>query len=229
MGRVETRASSLGNHNGRVWNLAGIEGYPPPPISSLSSPLRATGSIGPSIQTVRSRYPGTNRLNAKVTVHLRRAGIPRLLHLRTSVSKKPPLADARGSETLANSRVSSQSCDRQGTVGRLFRHALRDRRFEKFPVGWSIVNRFRQSFAPHTRQARFTRIHGAVRMVAEIDEGGAVASLVIESGHPFPIAAALDAAQRYRYRPGTANGVRRGSLFRSLASSRRKSRPLKSC
>lgn len=44
-------------------------------------------------------------------------------------------------------------------------------------------------------------------MMAEIDEGGAVASLIVQGGHPFLVPAALEVAQRYRYKPGTGNGL----------------------
>ncbi len=65
-------------------------------------------------------------------------------------------------------------------------------------------------FAPPARTPRLAliaRIQGAVRMLAEIDEQGAVASLMVQDGHPFLIAAALETARRYRYTPVNINGV----------------------
>jgi TonB family protein len=65
-------------------------------------------------------------------------------------------------------------------------------------------------YAPEPRTPRLAnlvRIQGPVQMVAEIDEEGAVASLVVQRGHPFLIAAAIEVAQQYRYKPGTGNGV----------------------
>jgi hypothetical protein len=56
------------------------------------------------------------------------------------------------------------------------------------------------------RLATLARLHGAVEFRAEIDEAGTVASLHAIAGHPLLIPAALQAAQRYRYAPGTANG-----------------------
>ena len=51
------------------------------------------------------------------------------------------------------------------------------------------------------RLAVLARIRGWVRMEAEIDKSGHVASLHVLSGHPFLIPAAMEAAKQYQYEP----------------------------
>jgi TonB family protein len=55
--------------------------------------------------------------------------------------------------------------------------------------------------------AATARIEGPVRLIANINEMGEVASLSVQSGHPFLVAAAVEGVKEYKYRPGTVNGV----------------------
>ena len=57
------------------------------------------------------------------------------------------------------------------------------------------------------RLAAIAHVHGPVRIEAVIDTDGTIAKLHVLSGHPFLIAAAMEAAKRYRYEPVTLNGT----------------------
>jgi protein TonB len=54
--------------------------------------------------------------------------------------------------------------------------------------------------------AKSSRIQGAVVMDAIISKDGTVDNLVVKSGHPLLIQAAMDAVRQWRYRPTLLNG-----------------------
>jgi protein TonB len=54
--------------------------------------------------------------------------------------------------------------------------------------------------------ARQVRVQGPVRLRAIIGKGGTIENLVVESGHPMLVAAAIKAVRQWRYRPYLLNG-----------------------
>ena len=60
---------------------------------------------------------------------------------------------------------------------------------------------------PYPPLAQATRTQGVVRLTAHIAPDGTIANLRVISGHPLLIRAAVDAVQRWRYRPTLLNGL----------------------
>jgi TonB family protein len=55
--------------------------------------------------------------------------------------------------------------------------------------------------------AKATRTEGAVHMTLQVDVNGRVKRVIQSSGHPLLIRAAIEAAEKFRYRPFEVNGV----------------------
>jgi periplasmic protein TonB len=54
--------------------------------------------------------------------------------------------------------------------------------------------------------ARQVRVQGSVQLRAIISKAGTIENLVVESGHPMLVAAAIKAVRQWRYRPYRLNG-----------------------
>lgn len=67
----------------------------------------------------------------------------------------------------------------------------------------NLVRRVQPEYPQLARQAR---IQGMVMLQAVISKEGTIENLVVLSGHPMLVRAALDAVQRWRYRPYYLNG-----------------------
>lgn len=61
--------------------------------------------------------------------------------------------------------------------------------------------------------ARVARIEGRVRLEVLVNPDGKVADTIQTSGHPLLVRAALDAAEKYRYRPFIVNGKAVPAIF----------------
>lgn len=66
-----------------------------------------------------------------------------------------------------------------------------------------LVNKVQPLYPPLARQ---TRISGTVKLHAIIGKDGTVQQLVMVSGHPLLVQAALDAVKQWRYQPTLLNG-----------------------
>ncbi len=66
-----------------------------------------------------------------------------------------------------------------------------------------LVNKVQPLYPPLARQ---TRISGTVKLHAIIGKDGSVQQLVMVSGHPLLVQAALDAVKQWRYQPTLLNG-----------------------
>ena len=66
-----------------------------------------------------------------------------------------------------------------------------------------LVNKVQPLYPPLARQ---TRISGTVKLHAIIGKDGSVQQLVMVSGHPLLVQAALDAVRQWRYQPTLLNG-----------------------
>jgi len=66
-----------------------------------------------------------------------------------------------------------------------------------------LVNKVQPLYPPLARQ---TRISGTVKLHAIIGKDGTVQQLVMVSGHPLLVQAALDAVRQWRYQPTLLNG-----------------------
>jgi uncharacterized protein len=66
--------------------------------------------------------------------------------------------------------------------------------------------------------AKAARVEGTVRLMLQIDANGSVAKVVQTSGPRLLSAAAIEAAQQYRYRPFEINGVRAVVLVEATVS-----------
>jgi len=66
-----------------------------------------------------------------------------------------------------------------------------------------LVNKVQPLYPPLARQ---TRISGTVKLHAIIGKDGTVQQLVVVSGHPLLVQAALDAVKQWRYQPTLLNG-----------------------
>ena len=81
-------------------------------------------------------------------------------------------------------------------------------RVKRIQVG-GVVQEARLIYAPkpdYPQLARMARIQGTVRMEALIAQDGTIKALKVISGHPLLVKAALEAVQRWRYRPTLLNG-----------------------
>lgn len=67
----------------------------------------------------------------------------------------------------------------------------------------NLIRRVQPEYPPLARQAR---IQGVVVLQAVISKDGTIENLVVLNGHPMLVRAALDAVQRWRYRPYYLNG-----------------------
>jgi protein TonB len=67
----------------------------------------------------------------------------------------------------------------------------------------SLIYRVQPEYPEIARQAR---IQGAVQLRAIISKTGTIENLIVESGHPILISAALKAVRQWRYRPYMLNG-----------------------
>jgi len=59
----------------------------------------------------------------------------------------------------------------------------------------------------YPRLAFQARIEGTVKLLAHIDDLGAIAQLTLIDGHPLLVPAAIEAAKQWRYRPAFHDGV----------------------
>jgi periplasmic protein TonB len=59
---------------------------------------------------------------------------------------------------------------------------------------------------PYPPLARSARVHGEVLLTAVISKTGEIQNLVLVSGHPLLVPAALEAVRKWRYRPYLLNG-----------------------
>jgi periplasmic protein TonB len=70
-------------------------------------------------------------------------------------------------------------------------------------VGAQLISRIEPRYPPLALQ---TRTQGTVRLQAIISSDGRITSLVVLSGHPLLVQAALDAVRQWRYRPTMLDG-----------------------
>jgi TonB family protein len=68
---------------------------------------------------------------------------------------------------------------------------------------FKLVKSVEPVYPPLARQAR---IQGAVRFTVLIDKAGGIAKMVLISGHPLLVLAALKALQQYEYQPTILGG-----------------------
>ena len=73
----------------------------------------------------------------------------------------------------------------------------------RFTTPPRLVHQVRPVYPPLARQAR---IQGTVKFAVRVDEDGAVDEIRLISGHPFLVAAAMDAVRQYRYVPAYLGG-----------------------
>ncbi len=66
-----------------------------------------------------------------------------------------------------------------------------------------LIYQVKPIYPPLAKQAR---IQGTVRLQAIIARDGNIQNLVLASGHPLLVPAAMDAVRQWRYRPTTLNG-----------------------
>ena len=66
-----------------------------------------------------------------------------------------------------------------------------------------LVFQPRTAYPPLARQAR---VQGIVRLEAVINMDGTIEKLMVLSGHPLLVRAALDSVQQWRYQPTLLNG-----------------------
>jgi protein TonB len=67
----------------------------------------------------------------------------------------------------------------------------------------NLIYRVRPEYPEIARQVR---VQGPVQLRAIISKGGTIENLVVESGHPMLVAAAIKAVRQWRYRPYLLNG-----------------------
>ena len=67
----------------------------------------------------------------------------------------------------------------------------------------SLLNRVQPRYP---QPAKIAGIHGDVLLKAIIGKNGSIESLEVESGHPWLVAAAVEAVRQWRYRPYILNG-----------------------
>lgn len=66
-----------------------------------------------------------------------------------------------------------------------------------------LIHQVKPIYPPLAKQ---TRTQGTVRLQAVIGRDGSIQNLVLASGHPLLVPAAMEAVRQWRYRPTTLNG-----------------------
>jgi protein TonB len=70
---------------------------------------------------------------------------------------------------------------------------------------WAEGNLVHKVQPAYPQIARMARIQGPVQLHAIISKDGTIENLVVESGHPMLVAAAINAVKQWRYRPYLLN------------------------
>ena len=71
---------------------------------------------------------------------------------------------------------------------------------------WAEGNLIHRVQPEYPEIARQVRVQGPVQLRAIISKGGMIENLVVESGHPMLVGAAIKAVRQWRYRPYLLNG-----------------------
>jgi TonB family protein len=174
---------------------------PPPPVFSPSLVSRSAPAPVPSIKNVpkvtSSTVPGLSSSTDSSTPDLSNTVKGRQspgLHRRTPEEQTELVAEARPPEIAPfKNRPADASSTPIGTV-------------RAVSLGTNAANVLYGPTPAYPSAASVAHVQGEVKLQANVDRDGNVASVRVISGPPLLREAALDAAQRWRYRPNTSDG-----------------------
>jgi periplasmic protein TonB len=176
-------------------------------IVSLIAPAPPPSAPPPLPANVRTVKTQSNMIGDNLMIPTR---IPREVQLINETVPPPPNVDASAigvSHGLGDGRVTANAwtgiLDSTG-VGAPPPPATPSRvvRPSNLMAG-QLIHRVQPDYPPLARQAR---IQGLVVLQAVISRQGTIENLVVLSGHPMLIKAAMEAVKQWRYRPYFLNG-----------------------